>query len=277
MTAAIPSGMNHPTDETLAAFTDTKLSPAERQEVIRHMAECADCREVVMWTTEMKAVEEPVAANVKTAAFGGKTWVPLAAAAAAIALIVAVPMMRPNAMNDVVKTAKTVKERPSDARLDLDIPYKRARSVPRGGEVEVGSTETEIAALNAVERVDKKPTVENLHAAGIAYMYDGKSAEALEMLERAAKAEKTPSIKLLNNLTAAYLASGRYQDALATADRSLAVEQNLVALWNRALALEWGGRYDDAVIAWRKYQEMDPQSPWATEASERIADLERLR
>lgn len=279
MTAAVPSGMNHPTDETLAAFTDATLSAAERQEVMKHLAECAECRDVIVMTTEIKAVDAP-AENVKP--FPWKRVAPLIAAAAAIAVLVAIPSLRERVfggdpMRDAVNLATTVKERPSEARLSLELPHQPPRERTRGV-AKVGSIETQIAAAEAMERAGKKPTVENLHAAGLTLMYAGKRQEAVAELERAVAAAPNPSTALLNDLSAAYLGNGDYPQALLNAERVWKIEQTPTAAWNRALALEWvGDRNVEAIAAWQKYLEIDPNSAWAVEARKRLRDLEERR
>jgi tetratricopeptide (TPR) repeat protein len=275
MNAARTEMTHHPEPETLAAFVDRRLNEAERQEVMKHMAECAECRDNVLLSTEVVAMEAPVvnvealAANVVRPWFGWKTIVPLAAAAS-IAVVVAVPLFRHDPMRDAYKFAKTVNERPSDARLSLDIPYQSPKPRMRGT-AEVGSPTTLYAAEDAQQRAAEKPTVKNLHAAGLLLMYAGKHKEAVAELERAVAADPNPSAALLNDLSAAYLSyGGSPQQALLNAERVWKVEQTPTAAWNRALALEAIGTRDaEARAAWEKYLEMEPNPEWVKEARER--------
>lgn len=268
MTAAVPSEMNHPTDETLAAFADATLSDAERQEVMKHLAECADCLEAVMWTTEMKAVEEPVAGNVVSAPFGWKRIVPLAAAASLV-IVLGLPQTRERLgfgpMREVTKFARSLEERPSDARLSFDAEHKPATQRLRGG-AKPGDPTTVYRADEAQALAEEKPTVANLHAAGTMLMLANKHHEAVGYLQRAAKAAGDPSAALLTDLAAAYLEAGDYRAALATAERAWRKEQTPVTAWNRALALQRVGTNDRAAKdAWETYLKMDGSSPWADE------------
>jgi predicted anti-sigma-YlaC factor YlaD len=50
-----------PSDETLAAFIDGHLKGADpRAVVIGHIAECAECRDVVVMADEVRLVEEVI-------------------------------------------------------------------------------------------------------------------------------------------------------------------------------------------------------------------------
>jgi tetratricopeptide (TPR) repeat protein len=286
MTAAV-TVMNHPTDQTLAAFVDGTLPTPERQEVIKHMAECAECRDVVLLTTEIKAAETPAPAKVAASAvlpWRPKVWVPLAAAAA-IAVVVVMPQTRERIGFGPMRSAKaivaTAAKRPSEARVSLDIPYKEAKARLRGGNDENSQELTaltiEAEAADAQERAERNPTVSNLHAAGVLLMFDGKHDQAIVQLERAVKTAETPSAALLNDLSAAYFGRDNYQKALENAESAWKIEPTPTAAWNRAIALQLLRRNDDAIDAWQKYLELDPQSEWADEARGRKRDLQYLQ
>ncbi|HEX6087885.1 MAG TPA: zf-HC2 domain-containing protein [Thermoanaerobaculia bacterium] len=275
--------MNHPTDETLAAFADATLSDAERQEVMKHLAECADCLEAVMWTTEMKAVEEPVAGNVVSAPFGWKKIVPLAAAASLV-IVLGLPQTRERLGFGPMRAVKTVvtgaPERPNEARISLDVPYKEAKPRLRGGNEEnkaLSAAQIEFEAAEAKQRAEKNPSVRNLHAAGVLLMFDQKYDEAIAKLELAVRTADEPSAALFNDLSAAYFGDDNYQKALEKADQAWKLEPTRTAAWNRAIALEFMHRYSDASTAWQKYLDMDPQSPWADEARDRMERTKALR
>ncbi len=50
----------HPSAERLAEYLDDVLSKADRAAVERHLADCADCRELVSDTMDLIAGEEPI-------------------------------------------------------------------------------------------------------------------------------------------------------------------------------------------------------------------------
>ena len=261
---------NCPTDETLAAFVDRKLNGAEREAVIAHLADCADCRDIVVMATE-----EVSAANVVRPAFGFRKLAPLIAVAAALAVVFGIPSVRerilPNPMGEIVEMAREAPRRPGKARLSLDVPYKDATPVYRGGKEEIpkqamASDRAPLVAAKANVRAAENATVRNLHAAGVASMFAADYGAAVQALEQAEKESKPPSAALLNDLAAAYLASGEYERALERSSSAWEIERSRAAAWNRALALTRLRRAKDAGLAWKEYLKIDPDSPWAQEA-----------
>jgi len=50
----------HISNEDLAAFLEDRLSPQKKEEIIAHLAECPDCRQLVAGTTmSWKFVRDP--------------------------------------------------------------------------------------------------------------------------------------------------------------------------------------------------------------------------
>ena len=276
MTAAVPSEMNHPTDQTLAAFVDETLNAAERQEVMTHMADCAECLEAVMWTAEIKETETPaatIAANVVSPPFGWKRIVPLAAAAS-LAIVIGLPQVRgPIAdrfdRRDVVTAANKLDKRQTEGRLSLDAVHKSFKGRLRGGE-SAAEAMVEIARHNMEAVAAERATPANLHALGLAYLVEGKRAEAVDALTKATATD--PSADYLNDLAAAYLERNEEGDdlrALNAANRAMELERTAAGVWNRALALERLGRDAEAKKTWQEYLQMDPNSKWAEEVRAR--------
>ncbi|MEA2162230.1 MAG: hypothetical protein QOK37_357 [Thermoanaerobaculia bacterium] len=110
------------------------------------------------------------------------------------------------------------------------------------------------------------------HVNGVALLLTGKTAQALSKLEAAAASSNDPAV--WNDLAAAlHEAAMRYgvpekiAQALAAADRALALDPRYAeALFNRALILQRLGFRDDALIAWKRYLDVDAGSGWAVEA-----------
>jgi tetratricopeptide (TPR) repeat protein len=266
--------MNCPTDETLAAFVDGKLDEKARLEVIEHLTECADCRDIVLMATEEAAANNVVPMR-------RPRWLPYAAAAAAVlVLMFAVPTIweyfAGAALRNVRNAAASMPQRPSDARLSFDLPYQPATRIVRGGDSPEAHdiTDGEITAMRAVadaeQRAEKHPTAANLRAVGIASMLHGDHQRAAEAL-KAAVDQGNPSAALLNDLAAAYLfrgSKGDYERALEEAERSWRMEPTPAAAWNRALALERLYRTPQANTAWQEYLKIDPNSDWAKEVRE---------
>jgi tetratricopeptide (TPR) repeat protein len=285
MNAAV-SVTNHPDDETLAAFVDGRLDATAREEVMKHTVDCAECRDVVLLSTEIVAAEGGASNVVRP-----RVWPRVAAFAAAAAVAVvflATPLrervLTPGAMREVAATAASLEQRQTDARLSFDRAHKPAKQRFRGSgdraetPIEAAEVAIDVAVAKAASRVEKKPTPENRHALGLALLMDGKPSEAIEELERAASAK--PSVAVLNDLAAAYLqraSEGDYAHALTIVDRSLQLERTVAGAWNRALALERLHRYDMAIAAWQEYIRVEADPAWDAEASKRIADLQDIR
>lgn len=270
------SVINHPTDETLAAFADGRLDTAARNEVIRHMADCADCRDVVLLATEM--AEEAAPRRAAAAVVSFPRVLPLVAIAAAIVIVVAVPSIRErvlgsSSMSEVADLARDLEKRQTTARLTVDTSYKDSESTWRGAE-ESAELSIERVMLDAQIRASEDATPRNLHALGLASLIADKRNEAVDALRRAASTTESPEI--LNDLAAAYLERGRggdYQLALETATRALQLERTPAGLWNRALALERLGRNRDAIAAWQEYIELENDPAWDEAARVRIEDI----
>jgi len=99
-------GEAHPDADVLTAFAEQALSGAEREDVVRHLARCGDCREVVALSippteivTQPRAGRDGVSA-AGTAGMGLRSWfvwpnLRWAAMAAAVVVFVAVLTLRP--------------------------------------------------------------------------------------------------------------------------------------------------------------------------------------
>lgn len=267
-----------PSEEILAAFIDGRLDEQSRQEVIRHLADCGDCRDVVVTANEYgSSVEMEAPVKVAAGRFGPRVLAPLLAAAAVVAVVFGVPSIRErilpkSGMAKLVDAANALPERPFAARLSGDFAYHEYR--PLRGSNEPSGVETirvEYAAAESAELAQKRPTARNLHAAGVGSLLTKDRNDAVAALERAAKADPS-SAEIQNDLAAAYLARGNddddYARALAAAQKSWAIEQTPAAAWNIALALQYLDR-PEAGAAWRKYLALDESSEWAREAREK--------
>lgn len=117
------------------------------------------------------------------------------------------------------------------------------------------------------------------HVNGVALLLTGRTAQALSKLEVAAASSNDPAA--WNDLAVAlHEAAMRYDvpeqiaQALAAADRALAINPDYAeALFNRALMLQRLGFRDDALIAWKRYLDVDAGSGWAVEARAHAAAL----
>jgi tetratricopeptide (TPR) repeat protein len=269
-----------PDVETLAAFSDGALDEKTRLEVLQHIADCGQCQDDLVELDAAKRELKLEPANVRRGSFG--RWIaPLAAAAAVVVVLFGVPSIRErlfgtNGMAELVEAGNSLSERTTAARLTGDFAHKEYRAMRGLGE-DSNLTDYRLAAAvaNASERVERNPSVANLHAYGVASILTKDRDKAVSALQRAVNAG-TPSAALLTDLSAAYIARGRQGDAeaaLNAANKAWTLEQTPVAAWNRAIALESLERDEDAVAAWHEYRRLDATSAWSEEA---MSHLQRL-
>jgi tetratricopeptide (TPR) repeat protein len=268
-----------PTPETLAAFVDGRLNAAEREEVMKHLADCAECRDTVLLATEIAAAEAP---KVVRPRFRPRVWAPLAAAAAAVVVLFGVPQAREGVFGSsgrraVVEDLKSLEKRQTEARISYDDGYKEFKGRPRG-EPPPPELIVDKLLIDAEVSVENYRSPANLHALGIALLVAGKRDEAIKTLEGVASTER--STEVLNDLAAAYLErdhDGDYERALQYANEALERERTPAGLWNRALALERLGRDKAGTIkAWQEYIAAETDAKWKQEAKDRIASLREL-
>lgn len=278
-----------PTEETLAAFVDDRLDAAAREEVLDHLADCPDCRDIVLMASEAASegvtgqdvsVAEPAgdSATVVRPSFSTRRFVPLVAAAAAIVVLLGIPQVRErivpgDPMGDVADLPRNVPTRATLGRLSIEAQYKSYVDVTRGGGV-VGTLEVEQVVLEAKERAKDAPTTANLHALGVASVLHGDASEAVTALEDAVKSAKSPSAALLNDLSVAYFADGKYDLSVVAADRALKIERTPTALWNKAVALQSLVKDPEAIVAYEEFLRLEKDPAWVEEA--RIA-VEKLK
>jgi tetratricopeptide (TPR) repeat protein len=265
-----------PDHETLSAFIDQRSDPKSRLEVVKHLAECADCRALVVAANEYRVENGAEGGDVGRGRFGSRWVVPLAAAAAMVVVLFGIRegIFSKSGMTALVEAANSLPERSTDARLSGDFVYKDYK-VSRGNDDKHPWYQVELAASQAEQRAQENPTPAHLHAAGVAGILMKDRTKAVETLKRAAIAG-VPSAAVLNDLSAAYIARGMdgdYQLALDVANKALAFEKMPAAVWNRALALELLERKQEAITAWSEYLVLDPRSPWASEATEKRQGL----
>lgn len=275
-----------PNEEMLAAFIDARLDDRARLEVIEHLADCGECRDIVMTANEYEASLEQKGGAVVPGRFNRRWLPPLAAAAAVIAVLFGVPSLRQailpmSGMAKLVKAANDLPERPTSARLSGDFAYKkfsnlRGKSDEVPVDAEVAETMVKLAANEATEKAKDDRTVENLHAAGVGEVLAKNRPDAVKTLEEAAS-KKPSSAEIQNDLAAAYIANGDYERALAAARKSWSIQQSHAAAWNIALALDNAGRDAEAIAAWQNYLKLDGSSPWADEARGKLQFLQEMR
>jgi tetratricopeptide (TPR) repeat protein len=95
--------------------------------------------------------------------------------------------------------------------------------------------------------------------AGVAYVYLGRSAEALEALERAANLDPRYDEPLVN-IGVLYRRKGWYEEAVAKYDEALAIApSNAVTWYNKGIVLLRLGRLEDSIKAFKSSAGLSPQ------------------
>ncbi len=131
------------------------------------------------------------------------------------------------------------------------------------------------------QRVEREPSSQALADAAFLQLANGWSDAAITTLRRA-QSQKPNDAGLKNDLAAALIQKGLSQqdplalvDALESAAQALQIEPNLAeARFNLAVALERLHLVSEAIVAWRRFLEVDFESLWADEARQHLQLLE---
>ena len=179
--------------------------------------------------------------------------------------------------------------RPVDARLtgfDYASPI-----TTRGGQENIDSIARDRAARILLDEVAEHPTAASHHALGQLYLAEQKFDDAIREFEAALKADGQ-NARAHSDLGASLLEKGkleRSRDDLIRSNEDFtkslehlnkALELNgglLEALFNRALLYQEMERFSQAEDDWRKYLELDSNSPWADEARRNLRTIEEQR
>jgi tetratricopeptide (TPR) repeat protein len=250
----------HPEPENLGRFVEGTLDDPERASIVQHIADCDDCRMLVVDAAEFI---EPA----KTESH--KWWMGVAASLVLVAAIGTVTYHQfRDREADVKKEYAKVPNRPLEARLSgyAYVPH----TTPRGsGDEDPQVYVMKAAAASLMElRGDDAKT---LHAKGIGFLLgDDDKKQSIAPLQAAA--ERDPNnAQYQSDLAAALIAAapGNPQmlgSALAACDRALRIDpRSPDALFNRAVALQALDRPDEAITAYDRYLGVDSSSPWADE------------
>lgn len=274
---------NCPDPEILAAYEDGRLRGTEREAVTAHIADCADCRDVVVLADEVAAAE---GADDESVVRGRFAWRIAAFAAAAMVVVIAGALIRdrfsgPN-IEDVLKASARLDYRPSVARLSGAFPYRQPKPTYRNAAADdttLSELPAELVQLAADLEEQNAHGIEHLHARGVTALFLGQRDQAVKILSRAAAAAEASSLPapqkaaILNDLAVAHFESSRYGEAndkkLVTAldiiQRAWALDRTPPIAWTRAIILTDLGSAE-ASSAWDEYLKLDPGSPWAQEA-----------
>lgn len=298
-----------PDSALLAAFLDGTLADYERAAVVSHLAECAECRAVALTVVEFREVEaldalweqRPAAGPPEPLPVGGatrwtreKTRAPallvagvaaLAAMAVPIYFALSIPAPSSSAQDAVSTLIEAAEEqRPLEARLSGAAAYAPPPSARRDAVDHQARFELVTTASNIRTAYGHDNGTPSRRALGVAALLTGELDDAIATLEIAA-AGAPDDANIANDLAAAYYErahrANRPDDlpaALSAVERVLyQTPGNLQALFNRALIITALGLRAEAESAWQAYIDVDPQSPWAREARERLQAVRPAR
>jgi len=254
----------HPEAEDLGRFVEGTLDDPERTAIVEHIADCDDCRVLVVDAAEFN---EPA----KTATRPLKNW--WIAVAASIVLVIGVGYYQ--YLHPLTKLAKTYGQltfAPVEGRLN-EFPYVPAKKATRGSsddELDPDSLKLSEPAADVLDmRGDDART---RHARGVAHLVLKERAPAVEELTAATR-EAPQEAVYWSDLSAAQIANGDAAHAIESADQALRLHADLPdALFNRALALQTLGS-GEAASAYERYVRADSTSRWSDEARKRASDL----
>jgi hypothetical protein len=173
----------------------------------------------------------------------------------------------------------TLTARPASARL-AGLSYLPPPRVTRSATTSSLPLVVLAAAAQLEETTGGRDDWRSRWARGLAQLAGGRSDEAIASLDGAKPTEPvdpTTANALEIDRAVAHLARAERtgnqesaRQALALSDGVLARDNgSLPALFNRALALEYLDRPEDAAAAWRAYLARDGDSPWADEVRQR--------
>jgi CHAT domain-containing protein len=178
-------------------------------------------------------------------------------------------------------------QRPVEARVSglAHAPLKDTRG---GDETNVDPVARDRAQVMLHSAATNQPGPAANHALGKLYLLERKFDDAIRYLDKALKADPN-NPRLHNDLGAAWLEKGEQElqrgataqsaeslgQSLGHLDRALELDPALLeALFNRALVHTHLKLFRLAEDDWKLYLEKDATSAWATEARQRLKDLE---
>ena len=265
----------HPSVETMAAFVEGVLTPAETSAMADHLRECVDCRTVVAATAGFEEESRGTAHGTRIP----RRWL-LLAAAIVIAAVALPLLIRPDKLMSILVNAAPKDHRRVDARVS-GFPWAAFQAQQRGGgDADPADLKLNGAAGMVLERTAKKNDPESLHAQGIALLLIDRLSDSITTLERAAG--PSTDARVWNDLAAARYALVEREErlsqlplALAAVDRALQLDPRLAeAHFNRALILQRMGIVEQARKSWESYLALDPSSEWSLEARTRLRSLD---
>jgi tetratricopeptide (TPR) repeat protein len=244
----------HPDAENLGRFVEGTLPDTERPDVVAHIADCDECRVVVVDGAEF--IEAP---------HDKRSYRWLAVAAVLIVVISSWAYIRyeTNPVNELAVAYGRLDARPIAGRLS-SFPYVPLKTT-RGAGKRTDPAELVLEGKAATVARRQGSDAKSLHSRGVAHLLTGDTGVAATELTDAADADPSNAL-YWNDVSAALLAAQHPAQALSAAGHALALSPGQhEAQFNRALALEALGQSAAARQAYDDYLTGDPASAWAGE------------
>lgn len=265
----------HPEAEDLGRFVEGTLDDPERTAIVQHIADCDDCRVLVVDAAEFT---EP--AKVESS----KWWMGVAASLMLVASIGTLTYYQlRDPLTPVIETSSHLESRLTEERL-AGFRYRALKRMrgSRENDDSIAASQLDQKIADVLDRRGDDP--KTLHAKGVAHLLlASKETEA-----DAIKAERADAVAALQaavdrapdnaayqtDLAAALIATGNRDLALSHLKKALAIDRrNPEALFNQAIAL----REKDpkaAIAAFKSYLAVDSSSQWAKEARDNLEILQ---
>jgi tetratricopeptide (TPR) repeat protein len=258
-----------PEPSLIAAYVDGNLDIEGRRAFERHMADCAECPVVVGETARFVMEMHPRESRPR-ARRRVRRWIALAASLAILPLAWLLVSERP--MDEVREIAARAPTREVEGRLE-GFAHQRFT-----GTRSATARQDNLALRAVANRLSRERNPDAIRARATALLLNGDAAEAVRLLSSLAVSH--PDAPTWNDLAVAQLANaatrGRstIEHALRSTERAIVLDSSSAeGHFNRAVALEHLGRYEDAAAAYNRALELESGPAWRAEIAGRIAHL----
>jgi Flp pilus assembly protein TadD len=260
-----------PDPDTLGAFLDGTLDPAERQRVADHVQDCNYCIYILRETSLYERQTARKAPPWRTA-------LPIAAGII-IAIVTAALIVLRDRVDPVKRLAAAAQEsgvRTIEGRV-VSFDYARYTSTRSLGAID---TAVNAAAKGVLADVETPDSAREWHTQGVANLLLDRVEQAVRDLAEAVRL-RPESAEYHSDLAAARIALGTLRQDSAELRRGLQEAEeatrldprSATAAFNRAIALDRLENRAAARAAYVEYLHLDGKSPWAAEVRWRLDRL----
>jgi hypothetical protein len=272
----------HPEAEDLGRFVEGTLDDPERAAIVDHIADCDDCRILVVDAAEFI---EPAKVERHS-----NWWMGIAASVVIAVSVGSFWYVSRDPLVPVRAVSSKLTQRPTEARL-AGFPFVELNRKRGGGDDTIDTAELELDGKigDVLERQGDDP--KTLHAKGVAHLLAAwRLTQERDVNVDEVKKERTEAVAELHAAADRAPDNAAYQTDLAAAlltiddknsdlalvhlKKALSIDpRNPEALFNQALALR-DSNPKAAIAAFKSYLDVDPSSKWAEEARRDLEILE---